>query len=59
MTEINKETQEIIRKLSAYFETPEGQEHLKKVRALVESLLKDLEKQEEIKSEQLLQRVTI
>ncbi len=59
MTEIDNETREMIRKLSAYFETPEGEEHMKKVRAAVESLIKDLEKQEEVTPEQLLQKVTI
>jgi competence CoiA-like predicted nuclease len=46
---------EIIRKLSAYMETPEGQEHLLKVEALV----KILKKQEKVTLEQLLQPITI
>ena len=59
MTEINDEYQEMIRKLSRYFETPEGQEKLKKIREAVEEFERNLRKQEEVTPEQLLQRVTI
>lgn len=59
MTEINDEYQEMIRKLSRYFETPEGQEKLKKIQEAVEEFERNLRKQEEVTPEQLLQRVTI
>ena len=59
MTEIDVETQEIINKLTNFFKTPEGQEHLKKVQAAVEEFERELRKQEEITPEVILKKVTI
>jgi hypothetical protein len=50
---------EMIRKISAYFETPEGEALKKKIAIAVEKLIKDLAEQEKVSDEVLHRRITI
>jgi soluble cytochrome b562 len=62
MTDFNDydpETAEIMRKISAWLETPEGVAHLQKMQEAVIELEKELRKQEEIDPTILFERITI
>jgi hypothetical protein len=59
MIENDEETAEMLRKISAWLETPEGVEHLKKMQEMAAEIDRDLRKQEEIDPIKLLERITI
>lgn len=62
MTDFNdfdEETAEMMRKISAWLETPEGIAHLHEMSKMAEEIEKELRKQEEVAPVKLLERITI